>query len=226
MLAGFIGYFKRLIKFIKLKSPKRLWLVFCTQFTLLHHYQAFCETINTSEDKIEYAETKELFPYWPKDTFEWAYNSSEEPNWIEPNLGLELFKNAALAWKDCGPKIKYMGVVSNQTTYLGDKLNTFGWGNLNAPVRAMTYRITDKRNLMIKESDIVVNVTNQDIQKNSQLLQKVVTHEFGHALGLLHAQGCNDVMSSASECGKRIANPPPLAPTEEDLNQCKKRYSR
>ena len=166
----------------------------------------------------------EFYPYWPQGTFEWIYHPQNEPEWLGPDQGLELFKNAALAWKECGLKIEFKGIAPRANIKLGDKVNAFGWGQLSASTRAITYRVMEKNSPVIKEADIFVNSDNRDIQKNATLLQKVITHEFGHALGLLHPQSCDDVMSSASECGKKIANPPPLSPSENDLLQCQLRY--
>lgn len=166
------------------------------------------------------------YPRWPQNTFEWIYHASNEPEWLEPNQGLELFKNAALAWKDCGITIKFNAVKEAQSEVkLGDQVNSFGWGQLPLSTRAITYRAMVKNSPFIKESDILVNTNNRDIQKNPILLQKVISHEFGHALGLLHPLSCDDVMSNASDCGKKIANPPPLLPTKNDLLQCKVRYN-
>jgi hypothetical protein len=167
---------------------------------------------------------KNFYHYWPLKTLFWFYDPAEEPNWLEPHQGLELFKKAALAWQSCGVEIIYKGTASS-SNILGNQINTFGWGQLRPSMRAVTYRITKKNSPFIKEADIIVNVDNRDIQMNFTLLQKVITHEFGHALGLIHPASCDDVMSNASECGKRIANPPPLTPTENDLLQCKLRYS-
>ena len=174
-------------------------------------------------NKIE-KENGEFYPFWPQNTFQWIYHPHDEPDWLRPNQGLELFKNAALAWKDCGLKIEFNGLAPLAKIDLGDHMNSFGWAQLSASTRAITYRVMEKNSPVIKEADIFVNSDNRDIQKNATLLQKVITHEFGHALGLLHPQSCDDVMSSASECGKKIANPPPLSPTENDLLQCKLRY--
>lgn len=172
------------------------------------------------------SDQKNSYPRWPHSTFEWVYHPDHEPEWLLPQQGLELFKNAALAWKDCGLNIKFNGQKTQADIQSGDQMNSFGWRELPKFTRALTYRVMVKHSPFIKEADILVNTDNLDIQKNAILLQKVVSHEFGHALGLIHPASCEDVMSSASECGKKIADPPPLMPTENDLLQCKIRYQR
>lgn len=164
-----------------------------------------------------------IYPYWPHKNFEWYYSTANEPNWLEKEQGLELFKNASEAWESCGPKLMFKGILQTQGTS-GDKINVFGWGELNPSIRALTYRAMRKNSSVIFESDIEVNRRNADIKSNPILLQKVITHEFGHALGLLHSETCDNIMSSASECGKKIANPPPIKPTQDDWAQCNIRY--
>ena len=173
-----------------------------------------------------HSDQKNSYPRWPQTSFEWVYHPDNEPEWLLPQQGLELFKNAALAWKDCGLNIKFNGQKTQTDIQSGDQMNSFGWRQLPKSTRGITYRVMFKQSQFIKEADILVNTDNLDIQKNAILLQKVVSHEFGHALGLLHPASCEDVMSNASDCGKKIANPPPLIPTENDLLQCKVRYER
>lgn len=169
-------------------------------------------------------EPKNIYPYWPQKSIAWLYDPTGEPDWLKPHQGLEFFKKAAEAWQACGIDIIFIGTSTSSNNILGNQINSFGWGQLRPSMRAITYRVMKKNSPIIKEADILVNIDNLDIQKNFTLLQKVITHEFGHALGLLHPTSCDDVMSSASECGKKIANPPPLTPTENDLLQCKLRY--
>ena len=172
------------------------------------------------------SDKKNSYPRWPQTSFEWVYHPDHEPEWLLPQQGLELFKNAALTWKDCGLNIKFNGQKTQTEIQSGDQMNSFGWRELPKSMRGVTYRTMFKQSQFIKEADILVNTDNLDIQKNAILLQKVVSHEFGHALGLMHPASCEDVMSNASDCGKKIANPPPLIPTENDLLQCKIRYQR
>jgi hypothetical protein len=160
---------------------------------------------------------------WPDAKFTWHYSSANEPEWLSQESGLNLFKNAATAWAACGVEISYQGALTS-IVKPRDHINSLGWASLAKSVRGITLRQFSKNTAFIKEVDIVINVDNLDIQDNPSLLQKVITHEFGHALGLVHSEGCNDVMSSAAECGWRIANPPPTIPTSDDIAQCQVRY--
>ncbi|CAM8353537.1 Peptidase M10, metallopeptidase [Candidatus Methylopumilus universalis] len=208
------------LKIIILKLCQAFAVFLClSSLTLADDYKL---PLNGSNQSL--TEPKNFYPYWPLKTLFWFYDPAGEPDWLEPHQGLELFKKAALAWQSCGVEIVFKGTSSSSNNILGNQINTFGWGQLPPSMRAVTYRVMKKNSPIIKEADIIVNVDNRDIQNNFTLLQKVIAHEFGHALGLTHPTSCDDVMSNASECGKRIANPPPLTPTENDLLQCYLRY--
>lgn len=180
--------------------------------------------ISTSSANESRQDLKGVTLRWPEARFTWAYSEEDEPNWLDSGMGLVLFQNAAAAWGSCGVEVKFQGIVKNKVTPK-DQINTLGWAKLSNKIRGLTLRQRINDSVFIKEADIVINTVNLDVQNNPDLLQKVVTHEFGHALGLIHSEGCRDVMSSAAECGWRIANPPPLVPTHNDLAQCGLRYA-
>lgn len=161
---------------------------------------------------------------WPQAKFSWYYSNFNEPYWLGQDIGLDLFKKAATAWESCGVEISFQGILTNSVKPR-DQINTMGWAKLARQTRGLTLRQFTQSTVFLKEADVLINTDNLYIQQNPLLLQKVITHEFGHALGLIHAEGCHDVMSSAAECGGRIASPPPLIPSENDLAQCQLRYS-
>ena len=200
---------------------KKIVLVIFFMLSSIFYQENIAESVG-SFDSMEQID-KKSYPYWPHQTFEWYYSTYQEPQWLQKEASLELFKNAAKAWEGCGPKLIFKGTVGNKTGP-GDKMNIFGWAELKPPVRGFTYRAMKKNSPLIFESDIEININNLDTQSDPVLLQKVITHEFGHALGLLHSETCDNVMSSASECGKKIAYPPPTSPTSDDWAQCKIRY--
>jgi hypothetical protein len=160
---------------------------------------------------------------WPEKKLTWLYSDLKEPAWLNPGEGLILFKEAAHSWKDCGVEITFKG-PSETPPRKNDGVNTFGWITVPSGLRGLTSRKIIPGTTEIKETDIVINALNPQLKNDRLLLAKVVKHELGHALGLFHAKGCADIMSSAAECGSEIANPPPIAPTLSDLEQCDTLY--
>lgn len=161
--------------------------------------------------------------YWSQGHFDWYYSPYQEPPWVNKAEAIKLFQHAAETWKACGVQINFKGVIETPVRQQ-DRQNVMGWRQLSLPIRALTLRQSKFQGEELLEADVIVNIINKDIQNDPRLLQKVVDHEFGHALGLIHSEGCSDIMSSASECGARIADPPPTSVTEKDLAQCRLRY--
>ncbi|MBT8606638.1 matrixin family metalloprotease [Polynucleobacter paneuropaeus] len=159
---------------------------------------------------------------WPNHSpFRWHYSNLNKPSWLSDGQAKTLFTNAAKAWSECGVMINYGGEM-NEEPGNPDANNILGWSNLPPRIRGFTYRKQRAGDLI--SVSIIINNENDDIKNNPVLLQKVVTHEFGHALGLVHSRGCQDVMSSAATCGSNPNFTPPTTPTENDLIQCKLRY--
>jgi len=189
----------------------------------------FCFYFSSAmSDEMEGIDKNKPFPpkktfYWSQGHFDWYYSSFLEPPWVNKEDAVKLFQHAAQTWEACGLQINFKGVLESPVKQQ-DRLNVMGWRQLAAPIRALTLRQTKFQSEELLEADIIVNIVNKDIQNDPRLLQKVVDHEFGHALGLIHSEGCSDVMSSAFECGPRIANPPPPSVTEKDMAQCRLRY--
>jgi hypothetical protein len=158
---------------------------------------------------------------WSERRLLWTYSKTNEPEWLPGGAGIEAFHRAAEAWRECGVTIEYAGEVQGQPRR-GDGVNTFGWGALPAGFRGITFRKREASQL--REVDIVMNPGNAYLRQSPALLQKVVTHEFGHALGLLHLRNCDDIMSTTVRCGNTSPALLPKRPTVGDLAQCRRRY--
>jgi hypothetical protein len=158
---------------------------------------------------------------WRQEVFRWHYNPANEPGWLEPGEGLALFQEAARQWAPCGPAIDFMG-PSKLPAGTMDRVNVMGWREFSAPgMRGLTWR--RHAGAAIQEADVGINNRQPQLQVRT-LLRKVVIHEFGHALGLVHAEDCRAVMSFGAACGHVPLSRLPQQPSESDWGQCRLRY--
>jgi len=177
------------------------------------------------DDEANVTKKSNKIVYWPDRKYEWYFSSKNPEGWMNNEDSLKLFKRAADTWQACGVNITFKGLTDNPNARK-DLVSVVGWAHLPPRIRGLTFRNVKNDTNELQEADVVFNIDNRDIFMDPNLLFKVVLHETGHALGLLHAETCNEVMSSAAECGKNIANPPPLSPTAKDLEQCALRYPK
>jgi hypothetical protein len=206
------------------KFFRNIFLVSLALYLSLVGTNSFSDELDPSNPSMNDSMQAKLF-YWPSGIFIWSYSNFNEPEWLKDGEGLALYKQAAEAWKDCGLNIQFNGLTTSPAKR-NDHINSMGWAKLPPNYRAITLRKPISDSLQLSEADVVTNISNKDIEGNYLLLSKVIMHEFGHALGLIHSERCDDVMSSAKECGIRIANPPPQRPTQHDLDQCAIRYKK
>ncbi len=160
---------------------------------------------------------------WTPATFRWRYSSALEPQWLAPGAGLALFRRAAEHWKNCGVNIEFAGETA-QTPQTPDGVNVLGWAASMAPgMRGITRRRSRGPELL--EADILIAAGNPEFRSAPELLSKVITHEFGHALGLVHSPDCRDVMSFGANCRGIPPERLPQQPAPGDLAQCRIRYA-
>ncbi len=159
---------------------------------------------------------------WKPASFRWIYSTAHEPEWLAPGAGLALFRRAAEHWKHCGVNIEFAGETA-QGPQTPDGVNVLGWAASMAPgLRGITRR--RNRGPELVEADILIAAGNPEFRSAPELLSKVITHEFGHALGLVHSPDCRDVMSFGANCRGIPPERLPQQPTQGDLAQCRVRY--
>jgi hypothetical protein len=159
---------------------------------------------------------------WNEAGFVWHYSRALQPEWLEPGLGLQLFRAAAEAWKVCGVRIEFAGETELPAGRM-DGTNVLGWAaSMRRGMRGLTLR--RQRGGALLEADVMINGANQELRAVPDLLRKVVLHEFGHALGLVHSRDCADVMSFGAWCRGMPASELAQRPAAGDLAQCAGRY--
>lgn len=159
---------------------------------------------------------------WKDRTYFWYYNGDDVPAWLDKDKSRDLYMKAAERWKICGVDLKFMG-DTNQIPGKMDGKNVVGWSDrIPRAIRGLTLG-RSKANQLI-ERDILIQSKRIEFQKSQRLLEKVITHEFGHAIGLTHSKRCDDVMTLAADCPKIGPELLPLNPTENDLIRCHEIY--
>ena len=161
--------------------------------------------------------------FWKNQVFPWYYNDQNVPTWLEKNKSLEFFINAAERWKICGIDLKFMG-KTNSIPGKMDRINVVGWSDkIPQKIRGITVGKSEEDHLI--ERDILIQSSRLEFQASQRLLEKVITHEFGHAIGLTHSKRCDDVMTLAADCPKIDPELLPINPTDNDLFRCRKLYN-
>ena len=153
--------------------------------------------------------------------YRWHYSRAAEPAWLDPGLGLHLFRNAAEAWAACGVRLEFAG-ETDRPAGAGDGVNVAGWSvRLPPGMRGATFK--QRAGSALIEADVAINAANREFRASPELLRKVILHELGHALGLTHSADCADVMSFGAAC-RVPARLLPQRPAAGDLAQCAERY--
>lgn len=163
--------------------------------------------------------------HWSPPIFRWAYNPAQAPYWLTDKTAFALVERAVQAWEDCGPVLKFEGPTQRAAGAI-DGVNVIGWSSdLDRAQRGLT-RGRSLQGGILLERDVLINAQREEFRRFPRLLQKVITHEVGHALGLIHAQACTDVMSSGAICPASDPRTLPLMPTSGDMAACRVRYMR
>lgn len=159
---------------------------------------------------------------WPEGVYRWRYNPYRQPSWMSADEARALVRQAAIKWEACGVRMQFLG-DTGLTPGTMDGENVVGWtAELTRGIRALTQgRAVGDR---LVERDIVIVAERQEFRQFPPLLEKVLVHEFGHAIGLRHSPACGDVMALAADCPRAPPSSLPLIPTANDLARCRTVY--
>ena len=160
---------------------------------------------------------------WQPALFRWQYNPAHAPTWLAADEAQAMVERAVNGWRACAVEIRFEG-LTDRVPGVMDGTNVLGWApNLAVAQRGVTTGRT-RRDGVIIERDVVVGPEREEFRRFPRLMQKVLAHEAGHALGLAHAQGCDEVMSSGGNCPMALPVEAPVVPTPGDLAACAERY--
>jgi hypothetical protein len=159
---------------------------------------------------------------WPDGVYRWRYNPDRHPSWMSADEAREHVKKAAIKWEVCGVRMQFLGDTERKPGAM-DGENVVGWtAELPGGMRGLTKGRA--RSGQLVERDIVFAAQREEFRRFPRLLEKVLVHEFGHAIGLRHSPACDDAMTLAADCPRASFSSLPVAPTANDLARCRVVY--
>jgi hypothetical protein len=160
---------------------------------------------------------------WPEREFRWYYNPRNPPAWLGSDAARALVIDAARPWTACGIRMSFLGDTEHAPGRM-DRVNVVGW-SLEMPPQLRAITLGQAREGHLLERDIAIRPDRGEFERFPRLLQKVITHEFGHAIGLTHSSRCDDVMTLAADCPRVHPDALPLDLTASDLARCRALYA-
>ena len=160
---------------------------------------------------------------WPQREYRWLYNPKNHPAWLDVEAARVLVLQAARHWEQaCGVRMTYAGETDRQAGRI-DAHNVIGW-SLEMPAQLRGITVGQARDGRLLERDVAIRPDRKEFERAPLLLQKVITHELGHAIGLTHSSRCDDVMTLAADCPRVAPQALPQEPTANDIARCRALY--
>lgn len=133
---------------------------------------------------------------WANNTVEWWYNANNQPFTTEQ--AVEAISNATLAWQNIsGIKFVYKGITGQNLSNTADDKLVIGW--LDAATFTKRFGHYSGYTAIwwldaIVDSEVSLNLGDQRMTADINHFQAIMTHEFGHIIGLDHSNDSASIM--------------------------------